>query len=472
MNRTATILGLAAALALVAVLVGTRHPARTDAPPSVPVSAPPAPIATPAPTMGGSLSLVGRISHPVIPVGRSSVFLTADVTGAVDASTQRSPVDLALVIDRSGSMQGKNMEDAKAAARALVAQLRPTDRLSILHYGSDVRVLSGRFADPAGKEAMIAFIDAIQVDGGTNISAALRRARAALSGSDATVRRAILISDGVPTEGDTEPSHLLRLADALHASGISVSAIGVGLDFNENLMAGLAEHGSGAYGYLEDTSALASLFERDLQQAARTVAKGVSLQLTLPEGVSLSEVFGRPYTQEGRTVRVHLPDISSGQLERVVVQVSVTGRAAGERLEVADLSLNWQDVKAERAASTQTAIAAEVSARHEEVLARRDARAVVDATRAQAAANLEQAAKEAREGNHEKARGFLQKNQALYSEAEELAGAPVMKDEAQWERKSMAVFGSAAPAPAAMESTLKAAKVRARSNYGQVGSTY
>lgn len=468
MNRTATFLGLAVALALVAVLVGVRAPSSTPTVAPDPVPFGPPTVAPPV-NAAGSLSLVGRVSHPLIPVGPSELFLTADVTGKVLADVARTPVDLALVIDRSGSMAGEKIEDARSAARALVAQLSPQDSLTVIHYGSEVSVLPRRRADAAGKEAMISFIDRIRVNGGTNVSAALQRARRALSGSDAKVRRAILISDGEPTEGMTEPASLMGLAGRIHQDGISVSAIGVGLDFNENLMAGIAEHGSGAYGYLKDASALATLFQKDLQQASTTVARNVQLSFQLPEGVTLAQVYGRTFSQTGRTVTVQLPDLSSGQLERVVLRAKVVGARAGETIQVANLSLRYRDLLAEQDAGVQVALASTVSARQAEVLARRDTQAVVAATRAQAAVNLREAAESIRKGDERKAEVLLQKNQHLYGQANALAGGAVMKDEADYER---GLIPSAAAAPAEREDVVKKAKARARANFGSVGSTY
>jgi Ca-activated chloride channel family protein len=307
------------------------------------------------------------------------------------------------------------------------------------------------------------------VDGGTNVSAALQRARRALSGSDAKVRRAILISDGVPTEGETDPAGLMRLAGRLHQDGISVSAIGVGLDFNENLMAGIAEHGSGAYGYLKDASALATLFQKDLQQASTLVARGIQLSFELPAGVTLAQVYGRAFTQQGRTVTVQLPDLSSGQLERVVLRATVVGARPGETVQVANLSLRYRDLLAEQEAGVQVALRSTVSAHQAEVLARRDTQAVVAATRAQAAVNLREAAESIRQGDEKKAKGFLQKNLNLYGQANALAGEPVMKDEAEYDR---ALLPSAAAAPAEREDVVKKAKAHARANFGSAGSTY
>lgn len=140
MNRTGIFLATAAALALVALVVGLPRlngsPA-TPAAPLRPLTPPPATVAN------GSLSMEARLSHPFIAIGRQSVFVTVDVRGAEVPQATRAPVNLALVIDRSGSMAGFKLNQAKQAGRQLVSQLTHTDRLTIVHYGSDVNSSTG-----------------------------------------------------------------------------------------------------------------------------------------------------------------------------------------------------------------------------------------------------------------------------------------------------------------------------------------
>ena len=218
--------------------------------------------------------------------GASEAFVTVDVEGAQLPGQPRSPVNLALVIDRSGSMNGPKLAHAKEAARHLVKQLGRGDRLSIVHYGSDVSALSSMPADPDGQARMLAYVDGIWDEGGTNISAGLEEARRQLLpfAREYRVSRVILLSDGQPTEGLVHDEALTALARQLRADGLSMSAIGVGEAFNEDLMQGFAEYGAGAYGYLREGAQLASLFERDLKQAATTVAQHVSLEFTVARG--------------------------------------------------------------------------------------------------------------------------------------------------------------------------------------------
>src|SRR4051812_39579940 len=102
-----------------------------------------------------------RLSHPYVGVGRSDVFVTVDLNGVDVPGASRTPVNLALVIDRSGSMAGFKLQQAKMAARQLVSQLKATDRLAVVHYGGDVKSMDGVFCTEANKERLLRFIDNI-----------------------------------------------------------------------------------------------------------------------------------------------------------------------------------------------------------------------------------------------------------------------------------------------------------------------
>ncbi len=244
MNRTGIFLAAAGVLALVALVAGLPRVVNTlpdIEPPQMPT------------TFGtGSLKMTGRLSHPFVGLGRSDVFLTVDLSAVEVAGAARAPLNLAMVIDRSGSMSGFKLTQAKQAAKQLISQLTQHDKLSIVHYGSDVKSMAGSYATTQNKERMLAYVEGIWDDGGTNIGAGLSTGRDLLlaSKSDFKVSRLILISDGQPTEGLTDSDGLTAIVRETRQQGITVSSIGVGTDFNEDLMQGFAESGAGAYAYL------------------------------------------------------------------------------------------------------------------------------------------------------------------------------------------------------------------------------
>jgi Ca-activated chloride channel homolog len=475
MNKTTIFLIIAGSLALLAAVIGLPK-LKPDSPTlvqptPVTVTAIPVPRPTP-PAHDGSLKLESRLSHPYVTSGQSDVFLTMDLTGVEVPGTERAAVNLAVVIDRSGSMAGQKLEQAKQAAQHLVRQLRDADRLTIIHYGSDVRELRALSATEANKATMRRFIDGIMDDGGTNIGAALTTAEHELHAGlgDYKINRIILITDGQPTEGITDGRTLVGMVQRIHGTGITVSAIGVGADFNEDLLQQFAELGAGSYGFMEDTSKLATIFQKDLQQAATTVARNVELAVQLPAGVEMDDALGHRFTREGTTVRIPMTDFAAGQVERVVARLTIHAPEAGRAFDVAAVRVSYQDLLQNAPASSEAKLAAMVTDKREEVLAKRDREVTVIAARAVAASNMMQAADALGRGDEGGAHGWLQKNEALYKEAEKVAGHDAV---AQDEEDFIPSPSSFAAAPAGeVPTVVKSAKARALKGLGRIGSTY
>lgn len=478
MNRTTAYLGAAAALLLTAVIVGlpritttpTPPPAPTPAPAPVPAPAPPVPVAHP-----GSLSLTGRLSHPYVVPGTSDVFATLEVTAVDVPGSSRAPVNLALVIDRSGSMSGAKIEQARRAALRLVDLLDEHDRLAIVHYGSDVRALGGLFATPDNKARMRRYINSIQDEGGTNIGEGLWAGKNYLASamSDFRVNRLLLLSDGQPTVGITSASGLANTVAKIRASGVSVTSLGVGADFNEDLMQRLADVGGGSYGFISDASAMTTMFERDLQQAGTMVARDVTLSFTLPDGIGFREVYGRPTSQSGKAVSISLPDFSSRQVEKLVVHLTASPSVSSGSIDVASFKLDYTDLLTESAADARLALAAMVTTDSTLAQAKRDKGAFVDATKARAAVNYKKAADAIDRGDFDGARRTLDQNNAYFFEAEQLAGSEAIADERQNQQAVMGL-STAAPsaAPEVRREAVKQMKVQSMKSAGRGESVY
>lgn len=471
MNRTAIFLAAAAVLALIALVVGMPHPSHNVAP-QPPVVVNVSPGATVA--SDGSIKLSARLSHPYVGAGKSDLFVTIDLNGVDVPGASRSPVNLALVIDRSGSMSGFKLQQAKMAARQLVSQLKATDRLAIVHYGGDVKSMDGVFCTEPNKEKLLRYIDNIWDEGGTNIGAGLTTGRDILlaSMSDFRVNRLVLISDGQPTEGIQDSGGLFELTRAIRGSGISVTSIGVGTDFNEDLMQGIAETGAGAYAFLQDAAQLTTIFQKDLNQAGTQVAHGVSLTFELPAGMELQEVLGyRLAYQDGRKATINLPDFSAGQFERVVARVTVNAPAAGQGFDVTGLELDYMDLLEGNPVSSNAKLAAMTTDQADVVWAKRDKDATVYAARAQSAVNTQAAAEALKHGDRAKAAQLLQNNAFFFEEAGKVAGeAAVAQDKA--EQKSWDLQFQSANTDEEVQAASKGAKRKARMDFGLQGSTY
>lgn len=477
MNRTIVLLSSAGLLLIVAVLVGLpRVTGSSNRPrPGTPASAHTPTLVPVAGQSGGSLSLTGRLSHPFVAPGTSDVFATLEVTGQAVPQARRTPVNLALVIDRSGSMSGSKIAEARRAALQLVELLGPEDRLAIAHYGNDVRTLDGRLATAPNKQAMRDFISRIAPEGGTNIGEGLvaGQAQLALAQRDFKVNRLLLLSDGQPTVGVTEPAGLVSIATRLRQGGVSVTALGVGADFNEDLMQALADSGGGSYAFIHEPSTTAALFERDLQQAGTLVARGASLSVTVPSGVRFVEVYGRSVSQSGSRVTIALPDFSAEQREKVVVHLSVTAAKREAAFDVGAFELSYHDVLAGGAGSGRVTLASAVTSDAEVAQARRDKDAVVVANKAQASANYQRAAEAIGRGDFEGAKTVLQANAALFDDAKALAGEASVADERQATAAIGALAEEAPSAPEAVRKTsVKKMKVQSLKSAGRGASAY
>lgn len=472
MNRTGIFLASAAMLALVALVAGVPHFTRPDGT----VVQPPKPKTNGA----GSLTMTSRLSHPFITVGRQDVFATVDLNAVAVPGQARGPVNLALVIDRSGSMSGFKLNQAKQAARQLVSQLNASDRLAIVHYGSDVKSLDGMSASPDNKERMLSFIDGIYDDGGTNIGAGLTTGRDLLLAGrgDYRVNRIVLISDGQPTEGVVEFESLTSIVHDIRAQGVSVSSIGVGDDFNERLMEAFAEVGAGAYAYLQDAAQLAAIFEKDLNAAGTQVARQVTLTFRVPKGAQLQRVLGytqvsRHFDGETELVTVAMPDFAASQHERLVAHFTVDGLAANQTVDVSSLDLSYTDVLSQdgRGVRDEARLSAMTTDQPSVVMDNRDKDAIVFAARARAADNAQKAADLVGQGQTEAAEQLIRSNQVFFDEAAAVAGEGAMVDDYKNMKQAIGGLESVkrgAPAPAAQ----KTIRTQARRDFGLMGSTY
>ncbi len=271
------------------------------------------------------VQLEGRVNCPWIPEHGGTVFLQLWVKAHEVGGSCRRPVNCAVVIDRSGSMgtEGK-IEHARAAVRTLIDQLRPDDILSIVMYDDVVEILrpAGRVGD---KTILRSLVDEIRPRGWTNLGGGmaegLRQVESCLG--EGFVNRVLLLSDGLANRGVTNPEELARIARRYRHRGVSLSTIGVGLEYNENLLMALANGGGGAYYYLEHATNLASIFRREFDEMSTLVAQCASLDLVPGPGVHFREAIGCESEREGEQVRIGLGDLASGECREVTVELVV-----------------------------------------------------------------------------------------------------------------------------------------------------
>jgi Ca-activated chloride channel family protein len=401
MNRTVAIFITAAILALVALVLAKNG--ETTAP------LPPPPV--PGTVASGGMTLSTSPSQSHVLVGAGEVFLDIALAAPAAKHVKRVPLNIGLVIDRSGSMAGRKLQNAREAATRLVSRLQEGDRIAIVTYGSDVTVLVPSTEITAeSRTRILSAISTIVDRGGTFLSGGLERARDEVLRHDrrGMVNRVILISDGQANEGITSPGELSTLARKTLSMGVNVTTMGVGLDFNEEVMTAMAEHGGGHYYFIENASAMARFFTDELDTMTAVVAQTATLELELEPQVDLLEIYGYTYERLGNRVVIKLPDLFSGQKRKVMCKVRVPASREG-KVAVGKMSLTFTDADSGKRHTLTSEAQVMITADEKLVEAGRDEEVLAKAEQVQAAQAMHSAMKAYAAGDVDRSRALLRK---------------------------------------------------------------
>lgn len=340
------------------------------------------------------MQLTARFTSQQVMQGEQQIAITISApTEEVTKSMARPPLAVAIVIDRSGSMDRIPMENARAAAKRLVEQLDANDAFSIITFSDEVETVSPMaIASPSNKQLALRAIDGIRADGVTCASCGLDRAVKELAltpdGND-RVHRIVFLSDGQANAGLYDPDDLVKHAGEIAAHGTSITAVGVGLDFDEVTMTKIAEVGRGNYYFVEDTAKLDAMFARELGGLTHTVATDVQLIIPSTPDMIVEEAYGYPAMKSGEGLVVPVSDLRAGEIRKVVLKVKVTAPVDSS---VAALPmLSWHRPGDGEARHADASLAAQVVADPSRVAATVDVQANMAAQQALNARALEQA---------------------------------------------------------------------------------
>jgi len=254
------------------------------------------------------------------------VVVKIDLSAIADRQKhRRTPLNLAVVLDKSGSMTGAKLEKAKQAAMLVVDRLAPNDVFSLVIYSDEARVLvpAQRVED---KEALRARIEGIEAGGSTALYAGVKTGARQIQEyfSSKRINRVILLSDGLANVGPSSTHDLRGLGHELAESGIAVTTIGVGDDYNEDLMAGLAEASDANYYYVRDTEKLPEIFAKELGELLTVAAREIRIEITCPDGVKPIGFIGRSERFENQRASVNLSQFTLGQGRYLFLRCLVT----------------------------------------------------------------------------------------------------------------------------------------------------
>ncbi|MCG8634788.1 MAG: VWA domain-containing protein [Desulfobacterales bacterium] len=308
-----------------------------------------APAASPVSAAPAMVKCRVETDRAVLPAGGPQnvvIKITLDAPRA-PAEALRPMVNVALVLDRSGSMNGTKMRMAKEAATEALTRLGRDDVFSLVVYDTHVDTIV-----PAQKvrdiNAIIRTIRQIRSGGSTALFGGVSQGAAEIRKhiEDEYVHRVVLLSDGLANVGPSLPGDLGRLGAGLFKENISVTTVGVGTDYNEDLMAQLAQKSDGNTYFVESGVDLPRIFAAELGEVLNVVAKQVTITVTLPGGVEPVDIIGREGRIKGNKVELSMNQLYGGQEKYALIEVRLPAAEPGSALKVARADVAYQDAYA------------------------------------------------------------------------------------------------------------------------------
>lgn len=306
---------------------------------------PPDPVVVKAPAPDPELvDLASALPYKLIAADRAAeiqVRLRIDAGSLADA--RRPPIHVVLVMDSSGSMAGDAIVHARKAALALVDGLADGDRLAVVTFDSQSRVLvPSTVIDEKTRADARARVEKMAATGTTDLAGGLSRGLAEASRGylGDGVNRLVLLSDGLPN--DEAP--IAALVQQAAGMRVAVTALGLGLEYNETLLAAMAQQTGGKFHFIESSDQVAAVFRDEVLRLEQVVARNLSLQLLPGPGVTIDGVLGHATQPTGnRGVVLGLGDLGEKTHRDLIVRLRVGPHKDGASLELMDAILGFQD---------------------------------------------------------------------------------------------------------------------------------
>lgn len=329
-----------------------------------------------------TIEFTANLATPVIKAGQTqTAFLKVGLTGfALPAQGERPAANVALVIDKSGSMAGDRIERAKEAAVMAVQGLSANDIVAVIAFDNTIEVVTPA-TKVTDKEAITRAIRGIRVAGGTGLFAGVSKgAQEVRKFLDKTrVNRVILLSDGQANIGPSSPSELGQLGAMLAREGISVTTIGLGNGYNEDLMTQLAGYSDGNHAFAQNSADLTRIFQREFGDVGSVVAQEIELTIRLKRGIRALRILGREGDIADGVVRLRMNQLYSQQEKYVVLEVEVPAGKVGDNFDLAAVDVAYLNMQSKGKDKLSRAVAVSFSESQDAVAKATDKKVMVSA---------------------------------------------------------------------------------------------
>ena len=283
------------------------------------------------------MQITSRWDRPAVAIGKGETYLVVTIgTPKIKRGPGRSPVDVAFVIDRSGSMSGPPLELAKRGVIEALGMLNDDDAFAVVAYDNAITDVCPLIpASGANRNHVTAILRDMASGGSTDLFGGWRRGAEHLRAPFQTepangrprIKRTILLTDGQANVGLVDPAQISSCVTHERQYRTITSTLGLGTGIDEDLLSGMAEAGSGNFAFVQHSRDLPAFFMKELGEALTVIASGTTLELTLPKGVRARLLNPFPVEREGKTLTIALGDIPAGMTLNLVFEITTRAMA-------------------------------------------------------------------------------------------------------------------------------------------------
>lgn len=287
-------------------------------------------------------------SHTTLPVSGQNFWIRLRLHAPERKDVQREPLTLAVVFDRSASMNNDaKIGFARQAGHIVADNLTPQDYVSLISYNDQAQILVGLHA-VINREYLHHRIDELVASGNTNMSAGLLEGCAQVEKrlQQPGQHHVILLTDGLANRGVYDSRALVSLVQRARQRGIGVTTVGVGSDFNESLLTQMAQAGGGHYSFAANADQIPTAIGQELGSLLAVSAQNVNFKLDLPEGIEVQQVYGHEEEFKPGILEESLGDLTSGEERRLLIKLRILPQfnAAGDASVVLRGELNYDNL--------------------------------------------------------------------------------------------------------------------------------
>ena len=305
--------------------------------------------------MSGSLQALTVECVPentyALSTGNTRQHLLVKMIGTGVAMGARMPLNLCLILDRSGSMEGPPMDYMKRACSYVVDLLEPNDVLSIVAFTDQPEVVMPS-RKVVNKALIKQHIDMIQVGNTTDLYGGIQFGanQIASVASAGYVNRALLFTDGEPTAGNKDFASIVGQVAEQKTRGITITALGFGMEYNEELLAAIAKRSGGNYYYITRPELIPEIFRKELETLMNVVARNVKMRVRMSRWVQVRQIYNKLPLFGHRSAEVTLADLERGQTMSAIVELELGNRPGG-KYRVAKVEVDYDDCVTARSES-------------------------------------------------------------------------------------------------------------------------